>query len=132
MDVLATYEAVWPAVERARAGEGPTLVVAACYRFEGHPSATPRTTVAEDEAAAWHARDPVATFRAASWPPGLLDDSAADAIEVEEEAPIALAVEAAEAAPLPEPVGAWDRHLCRCPMTDRSPTDRLPRTRRIA
>ena len=36
MDVLAVRDAVAEAVARARAGEGPTLIVADCYRFEGH------------------------------------------------------------------------------------------------
>ena len=108
MDVLATYEAVRTAADRARAGEGPTLVVAACYRFDGHHVGDPENYRSEDEAAAWHARDPIATFRARLAAAGLLDDSGAERIAVEEEALIAAAVDAAEVAPLPEPDGAWD------------------------
>ena len=108
MDVIATYEAVRTAADRARAGDGPTLVVAACYRFDGHHVGDPENYRSDDEAAAWRARDPIATFRARLAAAALLDDAAAERIAAEEDALIAPAVDAAEVAPLPEPDRAWD------------------------
>jgi TPP-dependent pyruvate/acetoin dehydrogenase alpha subunit len=36
MDVLAVYSAVQKAVEKARSGEGPTLIESLCYRYNAH------------------------------------------------------------------------------------------------
>ncbi len=108
MDVVATYEVVRAAADRARAGDGPTLVVATCYRFGGHHVGDPENYRAADEAAAWHARDPIATFRARLVEAAVLDQPTADRIVAEETALVAAAVEAAEAAPIPNPDRAWD------------------------
>lgn len=40
-DVFAVYEAVYKAVRRARAGEGPTLIEAKTYRWRGHHEGDP-------------------------------------------------------------------------------------------
>src|SRR4029077_19290510 len=93
MDVVATHRTVTAAVDRARSGEGPTLVVAACYRFEGHHVGDPENYRDAEEAAAWHARDPIATFRARLLAAGILDDAAADRIGAEETARVAAAVD---------------------------------------
>ena len=108
MDVVATHEAVRTAVDRARSGEGPTLLVARCYRFDGHHVGDLENYRADDEAAAWHARDPIATFRARLVAAAILDEAIADRIVAEEEALVAAAVESAETAPQPSPDGAWD------------------------
>ena len=110
---------------RARAGEGPTLVVAACYRFDGHHVGDLENYRSEDEAAAWHARDPIATFRGASG--GRRPSSTTlppSASRSRRRRLIAAAVDAAEAAPLPEPDRAW--------MTSTPPPDDRPRCHRTA
>ncbi len=60
-DAIAVYEAVRTAVERARAGRGPTLVEAVTYRWGGHSM---RANLPEyrtkDEELEWMARDPIA------------------------------------------------------------------------
>ena len=59
-DVVEVYEAVREAVERARAGEGPTLIEAMTYRWGGHSMrANIRDPRSEEEYAAWMERDPV-------------------------------------------------------------------------
>ena len=59
-DVVEVYETVREAVERARAGEGPTLIEAMTYRWGGHSMrANIRDPRGEEEYAAWMARDPV-------------------------------------------------------------------------
>ena len=63
-DVLAVYEAVRVAAERARRGDGPSLLVAQTYRIEGHTVGDPLTYRPEGEAEAWKApdRDPIQRF----------------------------------------------------------------------
>ena len=59
-DVVEVYETVRDAVERARAGEGPTLVEAMTYRWGGHSMrANIRDPRSEEEYAAWMERDSV-------------------------------------------------------------------------
>ena len=64
MDVLAVYTATREAVERARNGEGPTLIEAVAYRFGPHATAdNPNLYRSAEELAAWRARDPIARFK---------------------------------------------------------------------
>ena len=64
-DVLAVWQAAKEAVERARAGGGPTLIEALTYRQMGHQEGDPvigwhRT---QEEWDAWFKRDPIPNFR---------------------------------------------------------------------
>ena len=59
MDVLAVRGAAQRAVERARAGEGPTLLECLTYRFRGHSLADPDELRAEEEKEFWAKRDPI-------------------------------------------------------------------------
>ncbi len=63
-DVLAVYETVRQAVERARAGMGPSFIVAKTYRWEGHTVGDPLTYRPAGEAEQWKTpeRDPIARF----------------------------------------------------------------------
>jgi TPP-dependent pyruvate/acetoin dehydrogenase alpha subunit len=63
-DVLAVYDAVRRAAERARRGEGPTLLVAQTYRIEGHTVGDPLTYRPKGEAEAWKSpeQDPISRF----------------------------------------------------------------------
>lgn len=63
-DVLAVYETVRQAVERARAGLGPSFIVAKTYRWEGHTVGDPLTYRPAGEAEQWKTpeRDPIARF----------------------------------------------------------------------
>ncbi len=65
MDLLAVRDAATQAVERARAGEGPTLLETKTYRFAGHSkSDTGGKYRPKEEIAAWQQRDPLVTWRA--------------------------------------------------------------------
>lgn len=64
-DAQAMYEASRAAVERARNGEGPTLLEAKTFRFMGHYFGDPGAYIPKDEYAAALARDPMPTTRAA-------------------------------------------------------------------
>jgi pyruvate dehydrogenase E1 component alpha subunit len=59
MDVLAVRGAAQRAIERARAGEGPTLIECLTYRFRGHSLADPDELRSEKEKEFWAQRDPI-------------------------------------------------------------------------
>jgi TPP-dependent pyruvate/acetoin dehydrogenase alpha subunit len=62
-DVLAAWRETSVAVERARLGQGPTLVVLRSYRMLGHSSSDDPTKYrAQEEVDSWAARDPIARF----------------------------------------------------------------------
>src|SRR5215213_5136812 len=64
-DVLAVRAVVGEAVDRARAGEGPTFVEALTYRHKGHSRTDPGTYRPQEEVEAWLARDPIPAFERA-------------------------------------------------------------------
>ncbi|MGH8907842.1 MAG: pyruvate dehydrogenase (acetyl-transferring) E1 component subunit alpha [Egibacteraceae bacterium] len=75
-DVLATYAVTRQAVDRARRGEGPSLIEAVTYRMEAHTTADDSTRYrTAQELAEWRARDPIARFETFLEKEGLLDDS---------------------------------------------------------
>jgi len=63
MDALAVRGAVARAVERARRGEGPTLIEAKTYRWFGHSHSDPRAYRTREEEAAWKKRDPILVMK---------------------------------------------------------------------
>lgn len=63
-DVLAVYAKAGEAIERARRGEGPTLLECLTYRFFGHHVGDPGTSYrSKEEIASWKARDPIVKLR---------------------------------------------------------------------
>lgn len=75
-DLLAVLEACDAAVERARAGRGPTLIECRTYRWYGHFTGDPAVYRTEEELAEWKAKDPLP--RVAAWLKSqkVLDDAA--------------------------------------------------------
>jgi acetoin:2,6-dichlorophenolindophenol oxidoreductase subunit alpha len=65
MDLTAVTGAVRTAADRARAGDGPTLVIAETYRFCGHMSGDPMTYRDDQEVERWRQRDPITLARTA-------------------------------------------------------------------
>jgi 2-oxoisovalerate dehydrogenase E1 component len=64
MDALAMYQVTKDAVERARNGDGPTLIEAICYRYGPHATADDPTRYrSAEEVEAWRPRDPVDRMR---------------------------------------------------------------------
>jgi 2-oxoisovalerate dehydrogenase E1 component len=59
MDVLTVRSAVSNAVERARAGEGPTLIECQTYRYYGHSHSDPRAYRTREEEKDYRERDPI-------------------------------------------------------------------------
>jgi 2-oxoisovalerate dehydrogenase E1 component alpha subunit len=110
-DVLAVYQVVREAAERARAGEGPTLVEAKLYRFQPHTSDDDDRTYRDpDEVKAWKARDPLALFEQRLRELGALDDAQVEAIAADIRRTVDAATDTAEAAPLPD-AATFDAHV---------------------
>lgn len=63
MDVLAMYDAVKRAADRARAGEGPTLLEARTYRYRGHSMSDPAVYRTRDEVDTERENDPIPKLR---------------------------------------------------------------------
>ena len=104
-DVRAVHDAAGEAVRRARAGEGPTLVVAETYRHEGHYYGDPRRYQSREEIESWRTRyDPLNDARAWIVGDGLATAAELDAIDREVDEVIEKGVAFAEASPLATPL----------------------------
>jgi 2-oxoisovalerate dehydrogenase E1 component alpha subunit len=102
-DILAVYAAMKTAADRARAGDGPTLIEAKTYRLTPHSSDDDdRSYRSRDEVEAWKKRDPIVTFRAQLESAGLLPPALADEYEARTVAEVDDAVQHAQAAPYPD------------------------------
>ena len=62
MKVLEVHRAVAEAVERARDGEGPTLLECKAYRYRGHSRSDPRKYRTKEEEEHWHSLDPIQQY----------------------------------------------------------------------
>lgn len=62
MDPEETFVTVADAVERARNGQGPTLIEALCFRFRGHFEGDPGTYREQGLVDEWKKRDPIAVY----------------------------------------------------------------------
>jgi pyruvate dehydrogenase E1 component alpha subunit len=97
-DLLACYVATREAVDRARRGEGPTLVEALTYRLSLHTTADDPTKYRDDaEVKVWEAREPLPRFRRYLVAKGVIDAAEEAALEADVDAEIRSAVERAEA-----------------------------------
>ena len=79
-DVVAVYETVSEARQRALAGEGPTLVECKTYRQRGHSASDVRRYRPQEEVDAWLKRDPIVRFEKALRGKRLLDDQLVEEI----------------------------------------------------
>jgi pyruvate dehydrogenase E1 component alpha subunit len=103
-DVLAVYEATREAVERARAGDGPTFVEAVTYRAAPHATADdPRAYIDPQRVEEERRRECVGRYEAYLRRLGLLTDELAAAARAEAEAVLREGIGAAEAEPPPDP-----------------------------
>jgi TPP-dependent pyruvate/acetoin dehydrogenase alpha subunit len=63
MDAIAVYQAALGAVNRARQGDGPTLIECKTYRYMGHSRGDPGGYRTREEVLAWKKKDPIDVFR---------------------------------------------------------------------
>ena len=107
-DVLAVYDTVAGAVDRARKGGGPTFIECKTYRQRGHSRTDPAKYRSPEEVEAWLARDPLKLFREVLLARGALTEQAAEALVEEIRGEIAAAVEVTKDAPWPDAETALD------------------------
>lgn len=107
-DVVAVYEAAAEAVARARAGDGPTLLVTEAYRFEGHYAGEPEVYRERDEVAEQRERDPLPRFRRVLVEGGVASSAELDDIDAGVRDEIAAAIKFAKDSPEPDPSTAMD------------------------
>ena len=108
-DILATYVAAREAVERARSGNGPTLIECVTYRLAMHTTADdPSRYRDEREVQVWEQREPLLRFTTYLTAKGLLDTARHDALEEDVRATIKAAVDRFEAMPPPDPLEMFD------------------------
>jgi pyruvate dehydrogenase E1 component alpha subunit len=103
MDFFAVYEAAKEALDRARTGEGPTLLEAKTYRFYGHFEGDAMKYRSKEEEQVHHARDPLANFRKKVLSDGLMTTAELKQIEEQVQAKIQAALRFAEESPYPDP-----------------------------
>ncbi|HWE11344.1 MAG TPA: thiamine pyrophosphate-dependent dehydrogenase E1 component subunit alpha [Solirubrobacteraceae bacterium] len=104
-DLWAVQEAATEAVQRARAGEGPTLLECKTYRHYGHSKGDPAPYRTKEEVEQWFERDPLKIARRRLLEIGAptLTEEQLVATEAETTAEIEQAIENALSAPYPDP-----------------------------
>jgi pyruvate dehydrogenase E1 component alpha subunit len=100
-DILAIHKAVAQAVERARAGKGPSLIECKTYRWKGHSKSDQERYRTREEVAAWKQKDPVAAFEAYLMQGGIITQEDTRAINKEAQALVDEALAFAESSPEP-------------------------------
>ena len=101
-DADAVYEVAVTAYERARAGDGPSLVEALTYRHKGHSRADPGKYRPDEEVEEWLKRDPIDIYRDRLLSLGVAEETL-DEIEAKAHAEVDAATEASKNAPPPDP-----------------------------
>jgi TPP-dependent pyruvate/acetoin dehydrogenase alpha subunit len=101
-DVLSVYTMTRRAVERARAGEGASLLEVVTYRRKGHAEHDAQKYVPAGEIESWEERDPIGRYERTLLERGLASSAELDAIRSRADAEVETARIAAEASPLPD------------------------------
>jgi len=111
-DTLAMYSVMKTAVERARAGEGPTLIEAKTYRFYGHSGlAGAKSGVlgafglpyrSDKDLMAWIANDPLPKYRNTLVSIGVLTEEKANQMEADVKKQVAASIDFARKSPKPQ------------------------------
>ena len=102
-DALALWEVCREAVERARAGGGPTLIEAKTFRYHGHNMGDPGDYISKEEMDGWLAKDPYPRIRSALLDSGYASEADILAIDAQIEKDLDEAIEFASNSPYPEP-----------------------------
>ena len=109
-DVLAVYEAAKEAFDRARRGDGPSLIEAKTYRLTAHSSDDDDRRYRErEEVEEWRLKDPIIRFEKYLEEAGVLDAEKKEEMAAGIKVEIDEAVEYAEEAPYADPEEALER-----------------------
>jgi pyruvate dehydrogenase E1 component alpha subunit/2-oxoisovalerate dehydrogenase E1 component alpha subunit len=102
-DVLAVYDAASRAVERARRGDGVTLLEVRTFRMKGHAEHDNAWYVQPEVLEEWKAKDPIARFERALTEMGMASQADFDAIQQRVRQEVDAATDEAERSPMPDP-----------------------------
>lgn len=101
-DFSAVAEAATEAIERARRGEGPSLIESKTYRHRGHSKSDRNRYRTKEEIEEWKAlRDPINLFEAELKQFGVMDEAGIAAVREAVEAEIAAGIAFAKDSPMP-------------------------------
>jgi len=103
MDALAVYRSVKKAVDRARAGDGPSFIEAKTYRFLGHYVGDPALYMPPEERGAWRRRDAILKLgrQLRAWGYLTKEEDAQMAADIKAE--LEAGIEFATSSPIPAP-----------------------------
>jgi pyruvate dehydrogenase E1 component alpha subunit len=109
-DAEAVHSVVARAVDRARRGEGPSLIEAKTYRFGEHAEGLiiPVSYRDEEEVDRWKKRDPLDILQTRLFEEGIVSEEDMTQMESELQQRIEAAVAFAKASPMPEPSAAFE------------------------
>jgi len=107
-DPIAVYLAVKEGVERARRGEGPSLIENLSYRWRGHSKSDRNLYRTGGEIDEWKKADPIPRFAIHLMEAGILDEESIDRVEKEALESIQKATEIALTLPEPDPARVED------------------------
>jgi 2-oxoisovalerate dehydrogenase E1 component alpha subunit len=106
-DILECYRLTREAVERARAGEGPSLIELRTYRYYSHTSDDDdRTYRSKEEVEEWKRKDPIPRFESYLKSHGILDDKKIESLREETKSEVSRGAKEAEEADFPDPLTA--------------------------
>ncbi len=108
MDVIAVYQSTTEAVERARQGEGPTLLEYKTYRYSGHSRGDPGGYRSKEEAQEWRERDAILKCRELLITNYEQNEEDLERIERECQSEAEAAVEFARSSPDPVPEACFE------------------------
>jgi pyruvate dehydrogenase E1 component alpha subunit len=103
MSCEAVHEAIAEAADRARKGEGPTLLEMKTYRYRGHSMSDPAKYRTKEEVEEYKRLDPIEQVITAMKENGWLDDKGIEAMEKKVEDVVNECVKFAEESPFPDP-----------------------------
>tara|TARA_B100000470_G_C19753854_1_gene375092 strand:- start:59 stop:1045 length:987 start_codon:yes stop_codon:yes gene_type:complete len=101
-DIFKVMETTRVAIDRARAGDGPTLIECKNLRLKGHAVHDPASYVPGELLDEWRERDPISLFQKQLEGRGLLDEKILGELQARIESELDEAVEWAEESPWPE------------------------------
>jgi pyruvate dehydrogenase E1 component alpha subunit len=103
LTVEAVHEAIEEAAERARRGDGPTLLEMKTYRYRGHSMSDAQTYRTKDEVKEYQKHDPIEKVIVTMKENGWIDDAGIEEMENKVKALVDESVKFADESPYPDP-----------------------------
>ncbi len=107
-DVLAVYEVIGKAVERARAGDGPTLVEVRTFRYFGHFQGDPEMYRPKDEVNELKRKDPIEQYKKHLLEQGFVSETELNGLQRSAQKAVDEAIAFARESSYPEPLQALE------------------------